>query len=63
MLAKLGNVVYWLGCAAAVITIVSGFKSWFAEGSVDTLIFFWIIAGAAWLIGLVFRYVLRKVVW
>jgi hypothetical protein len=46
MLATLGNVVYWLGCGVAVITVVAGFKFWFAAGNeaFGFSILFWTIA-------------------
>lgn len=62
MLARLGDVLYWLGCIiAAVVTATGGFI-WFVEGRnrADGLImfsFFIICAIAVWLIGRACRYV------
>ena len=63
MLARLGNVIYWLGCGVAVITVVSSFKLWLESEGWGIIIGFWFMAGAVWLIGYAFRDVLRKLVW
>jgi hypothetical protein len=62
MLTTLGNVVYWLGCGVAVITVIAGFKVWLAAGNeaLGFSILFWTIAGVVWLTGRAFRYVIRK---
>jgi hypothetical protein len=62
MLTRLGDVVYWLGCGVAVITVIAGFKSWLAAGNeaLGLSIVFWITAAVVWLIGRTFQYVLRK---
>jgi len=65
MLAKLGNVTYWLSCGAAVMIVVWGLKLWLESerNAVSIIIVFGIAAGVVWLIGFAFRYVLRKLVW
>jgi hypothetical protein len=62
-MVKLGNVVYWLGCMAAVIALATGaFEA--ATGAFDTLWHFLIvvlIAIVIWLAAWVFRYFYAKV--
>jgi uncharacterized SAM-binding protein YcdF (DUF218 family) len=63
MLARLGNVLYWLGCIVAAVIIAAGIAEWFGEAQYRTdgygiVIGFAVAALIAWLIGRGFRYVL-----
>jgi hypothetical protein len=62
-MARLGNVIYWLGCIAAGITLVSGaFEA--ISGAFRSPWYFLIIVLAAaiiWLVGWGFRYFYSKV--
>jgi hypothetical protein len=67
MLARLGNVLYWLGCIVAALVFVSGeaFMSIIADSPRTTLFDYVVIFGVVgiiaiiiWLIGRACRYVL-----
>jgi hypothetical protein len=63
MLARLGDVLYWLGGILAALTIAIGVRYWIDRGSQRpegnfVLIGFFIAAGLIWLIGRACRYVL-----
>ena len=61
MAARLGNVLYWLGCIVAVVTAAIGAFVWFNRtepGDVVTVIILVVLAAIAWLIGRGCRYVL-----
>ena len=63
MLARLGNVLYWLGCIVAALLVIGGFALWFSEGryrpdGYNVLIGFGVVAFVVWLIGRACRYVL-----
>jgi hypothetical protein len=62
-MVRLGNVIYWLGCVAAVITLATGaFEA--ATGAFDTLWHFLIvvlIAAVIWLAAWAFRYFYSKI--
>jgi hypothetical protein len=60
---QLGNVIYWLGCMAAAMTLAVGtFEA--ATGAFDALWHFLIvvlIAAVIWLAAWAFRYVYSKI--
>jgi hypothetical protein len=63
MLARLGNIIYWLGCIVAALVIAAGTAEWFSEAQYRTrgygiVIGFAVAALIVWLIGRAFRYVL-----
>lgn len=63
MLARLGHVLYWVGCIFAALTIGAGALVWVAEGRVRSdgatvLAGFAVCAVVIWLIGMACRYVL-----
>ena len=61
MAARVGNVLYWLSCALAVVTAAIGAVVWFNRtepGDVATVIILVMLAAIAWLIGRACRYVL-----
>jgi hypothetical protein len=65
MLARLGNVLYWLGCIVAAVIIAAGVAEWFGEAQYRTdgygiVIGFAVAALVIWLIGRAFRYVLAS---
>ena len=63
LLARLGNVIYWIGCIAAGITVVAGaFEA--ASGAFGSPWYFTIvvlIATAIWLMGWSFRYFYSRI--
>jgi hypothetical protein len=62
MLGRLGNVLYWLGCITAGLTMAVGGFMVYADGGrsedIFMLIVFGLIALAVWLLGRACRYVL-----
>jgi hypothetical protein len=61
MLARLGDVLYWLGCVLAAILVVGGAVFWFRDNSADDPYLFSVVAVAAfaiWVVGLACRYIL-----
>jgi len=63
MLARLGNVLYWLGCILAAVLITGGIALWIGEGQSSPngyyiLSGFAVVALVVWLIGRACRYVL-----
>src|SRR5262245_12846170 len=62
MLARLGNVLYWLGCIAAVVIVGFAGIVYFSEGQrpsdLPVVVVLGVIAAVAWLIGRACRYVL-----
>jgi hypothetical protein len=66
MVARLGNVLYWLGCILAGLFIVGGVAEWFGEAryrpdGYGIIIGFAVVAFIIWLIGRACRYVLSGV--
>jgi hypothetical protein len=63
VLARLGNVIYWIGCIAAGITVVAGgFET--ISGAFDSPWYFLIVVLAAaiiWLMGWGFRYFYSRI--
>jgi hypothetical protein len=57
-LARLGNILYWLGCIVAVALIGLAVWIWAEAAQVGTAIVFAILGVIAWLIGRVCRYAL-----
>jgi hypothetical protein len=57
-LARLGNVLYWLGCIAAVALIGLAVWIWVDDAQGGTAIVFGTLGVIAWLIGSVCRYAL-----
>jgi hypothetical protein len=57
-LARLGIVLYWLGCIVAVALIYLGVWIWVEDEQLGTANMFGISGIIAWLIGLVCRYAL-----
>jgi hypothetical protein len=55
-LARLGDVLYWLGCIAAVAFIGLAVWIWVEAAQVGTAMVFGILGIIAWLIGRVCRY-------
>jgi uncharacterized YccA/Bax inhibitor family protein len=63
MLANLGNVLYWIACAVAVIMLGLAAFVWFMErqsGDFGIIISLIVIGLAFWIIGRGCRYVLAK---
>jgi hypothetical protein len=59
MLARLGDVIYWLGCiVAAAILALGVFDYWFSKGGLVVLISWMALAAGLWLIGEAIRYIL-----
>jgi hypothetical protein len=61
LLARIGDVLYWLGCILAVIVVVWGGVFCFRGDSTDDPYLFSVVAVAAfaiWVIGLACRYLL-----
>jgi hypothetical protein len=62
MVARLGNVLYWVGCIAAVFVLAWCVLVWMhgasAKDMIQTGVFAIIIAGVFWGIGRACRYVL-----
>lgn len=59
MSARLGLLLYWVGCAAAAVAAVVGaFVFATTDPRPDLLIFFAVIAGLVWVAGRGARYVL-----
>jgi hypothetical protein len=63
MLKRLGDVVYWLGCIAAGITLLAGgYEA--AWGAFDSRWYFLIVvvvAAVVWLLGSIFRHVITRI--
>ena len=57
-LARLGIVLYWLGCIVAVALIYLGVWIWVEDEQLGTANMFGTLGIIAWLIGLVCRYAL-----
>jgi hypothetical protein len=64
MLARLGKVLYWLGCIiASVIVALDAFMwltIWQQQGELGYFILFAVIAFLVWLVGRLCRYVLAE---
>jgi hypothetical protein len=63
MLARLGNVLYWLGCIVAVAVLSLDVALWIGESDrrsseIGLFVFVAVVAVAIWLIGRACRYVL-----
>ena len=59
MLARLGDVIYWLGCIAGSMVLAVGiFDYWFGQGGLVVLISWAALAFGLWLIGEAIRYIL-----
>jgi hypothetical protein len=63
MAGRIGNVLYWLGCALAALTIAAGVALYVGEGhtrsdGVGVLIGFVLIAAVVWAVGRALLYVL-----
>jgi hypothetical protein len=61
MAAKLGNILYWLGCVVAVLLFAVGAFVWFNRTHPGDLVTTLILIGLGaivWLVGRVCRYVL-----
>jgi hypothetical protein len=63
MLARLGNVLYWLGCILAALIITAAIVEWFGEAQYRSngwaIVFeFAVFAFVVWVIGRMCRYVL-----
>jgi len=66
MLARLGNVFYWLGCGIAALIFAGGVAEWFGEAQYradgrQVIIFFAVAAFVIWLIGRALRYILSGI--
>jgi len=59
MLARLGDVIYWLGCIVAGAFLALGvFDYWFSRGGLVVLISWMALAAGLWLVGEAIRYIL-----
>jgi hypothetical protein len=58
VLARLGHVLYWIGCIVAVVVLLAGAAAWLAPGPPAFMVLGAIAAVIAWLIGRACRYVL-----
>jgi hypothetical protein len=63
MAARIGNVLYWIGCIAALLLVAVGAILWGTDGhtkleNIGMLLFPGIIALIAWGIGKACRYIL-----
>jgi hypothetical protein len=64
MAARIGNVIYWLGCIIAALFVLAGVAEYIAEGSsrggegVLILVVFLVLGFVSWLIGRALRYIL-----
>lgn len=59
MPARLGLLLYWVGCAAAVLTVAIGVYAFATvDHRLDIFVFFAIVAGLIWAGGRGLRYVL-----
>ena len=59
MLARLGDVIYSVGCIAAAAILGLGiFDYWFGQGGLVALISWVVLAAGLWLIGEAIRYIL-----
>jgi len=61
MVARLGNVLYWLGCVAALVIFVfdAALWKWGAQGIDNVMVGVLAVFGfAVWLVGRACRYVL-----
>jgi hypothetical protein len=59
MVERLGHVLYWAGCVAAILTIAIGvFLSWGERHTWEVGVVTFVIAVLFWLIGRACRYVL-----
>jgi hypothetical protein len=63
MAARIGNVLYWLGCIVAALIVMGGIAVYVVEGhgrsdGIGVTIGFFVVAFIAWLIGRALLYVL-----
>jgi hypothetical protein len=59
MLARLGDVIYWVGCIVAAAILALGVADyWFGRGGLFVLISWMAVAAIPWLIGEAIRYIL-----
>jgi hypothetical protein len=60
MLARLGNVLYWLGCALACAAVALGATMVYMDNSLGApfFLFFCAVAALFWVVGRACRYVL-----
>jgi hypothetical protein len=63
MAGRIGNVLYWLGCALAALTIAAGVALYVSEGQsrsdgIGIFIGFLVAAAVVWVIGRALLYVL-----
>jgi hypothetical protein len=59
MLARLGDVIYSVGCIVAAATLALGvFDYWFGQGGLFVLIRWMALAAGLWLFGEAIRYIL-----
>jgi hypothetical protein len=59
MLARLGDVIYSVGCiVAAAILALGVFDYWFGQGGLVVLISWMALAAGLWLVGETIRYIL-----
>ena len=59
MVERLGNVLYWLGCILAGLTVLVGTGMFWRNGGVEVFLIVCFAALIIWVIGLALRYVLR----
>jgi hypothetical protein len=66
IVGRIGQVIYWLGCAVGILSMPVGVLAWVDEGhlgdpsdSLPALFLCPIIGAAAWLIGRAARYILK----
>jgi hypothetical protein len=58
-MARLGDVIYWLGCLVAAVLLVLGAADyWFGQGRLGAFISWAVLAAATWGISYAVRYVL-----
>lgn len=62
MAARIGNVIYWFGCAVAALAVLAGLAEYFAEGNrsdgIAVTVGFFVAALIFWLIGRAVLYIL-----
>jgi hypothetical protein len=61
MAERIGNVLYWIGCGAAVIMVLLGIAGYISDTSTSAifiLVFCFVCALVSWLIGRALLYVL-----
>jgi hypothetical protein len=60
-MARLGDVIYWLGClVAAVIVVLGATNYWLGQGRLGAFISWALLAAITWVIGYAVRYVLGR---